>query len=133
WLRVLAGLPWLRRRSRAPRARAKSRPRNGRLHRLSRPCSGSRKSRAWTDRDRGEAERRIPRQRGDRPMRRDRRVVADRASGNDGRRSEMRILAVTLCSICLAVGGGAAAEQAPIEGANPMSKSEDVRTVAPAL
>ncbi|UPK38202.1 carboxymuconolactone decarboxylase family protein [Bradyrhizobium sp. 186] len=45
----------------------------------------------------------------------------------------MRMLAVTLCSICLAVGGAAAAEQAPIEGVNPMSKSEDVRTVAPAL
>lgn len=44
----------------------------------------------------------------------------------------MRMLAAILCSIYLALGG-AAAEQAPIEGANPMSKSEDVRTVAPAL
>jgi 4-carboxymuconolactone decarboxylase len=43
------------------------------------------------------------------------------------------MLAATLCSICLVFGGAAAAEQAPTEGANPMSKSEDVRTVAPAL
>jgi 4-carboxymuconolactone decarboxylase len=44
----------------------------------------------------------------------------------------MRLLAATLFSFCL-IGGTAAGEQAPIEGANPMTKSEDVRVVAPAL
>jgi 4-carboxymuconolactone decarboxylase len=45
----------------------------------------------------------------------------------------MRLLAATLFSFCLIVGGAAAGQQATAEGANPMSKSEDLRTVAPAL
>jgi 4-carboxymuconolactone decarboxylase len=45
----------------------------------------------------------------------------------------MRLLAATLFSFCLLAGGAAAAGQAVIEGANAMSKSEDVRDVAPAL
>src|SRR6516164_11239137 len=45
----------------------------------------------------------------------------------------MRLLAATLFLFCLISGGTAAGEQAPIEGANPMTKSEDVRVVAPAL
>jgi len=44
----------------------------------------------------------------------------------------MRPLAATLFSFCL-IAGGAAAEQAPAEGAKHMSKSEDIRAVAPAL
>jgi len=45
----------------------------------------------------------------------------------------MKMLVATLFSFCLIAGGAAAAEQEPIEGANPMTKSEDVRVVAPAL
>src|SRR5215475_4961958 len=45
----------------------------------------------------------------------------------------MRMLAATLFSFCLIAGGTASGEQVPIEGANPMSKSEDVRVVAPVL
>jgi len=45
----------------------------------------------------------------------------------------MRLLAASLFSFCLIVSGTAAAQQAPTEGAKPMPKSEDVRTVAPAL
>ena len=45
----------------------------------------------------------------------------------------MRTLSATLLSFCLIAGGGAAAEQTIIEGANPMSKSKDVHLVAPAL
>jgi 4-carboxymuconolactone decarboxylase len=46
----------------------------------------------------------------------------------------MRLLAATVFSFCLiASGTTAAAEQTIIEGANPMSKSEDIRAVAPAL
>ena len=45
----------------------------------------------------------------------------------------MRLLAATLFSFCLIVSGAAAAKQAPTEGAKPMSKSEDIRAVAPAL
>jgi 4-carboxymuconolactone decarboxylase len=45
----------------------------------------------------------------------------------------MRLLAATLFSICLFVGVAAAGEQATFQGANPMSKSDDVRAVAPAL
>jgi len=46
----------------------------------------------------------------------------------------MRPFAAILFSFCLIVGGTAAdAEQKTTEGANPMSKSEDIRAVAPAL
>jgi 4-carboxymuconolactone decarboxylase len=45
----------------------------------------------------------------------------------------MRALAATLFSFCLIAGGPTAAEQINIEGASPMSKSEDIRAVAPAL
>jgi 4-carboxymuconolactone decarboxylase len=45
----------------------------------------------------------------------------------------MRLLAASLFSFCLIVTGTAIGEQTTIEGANPMSKSEDVRVVAPAL
>lgn len=45
----------------------------------------------------------------------------------------MRPLAATLFSFCLITGGTAAADQASTEGANRMSKLEDVRAVAPAL
>ena len=45
----------------------------------------------------------------------------------------MRMLAATLFSFCLFVGGAAAAEQASDEGANAMPKPEDIRAVAPAL
>lgn len=45
----------------------------------------------------------------------------------------MRLLATTLFSFCLSVCGAAAAEQTIVEGGNPMSKSEDLRAVAPAL
>jgi 4-carboxymuconolactone decarboxylase len=46
----------------------------------------------------------------------------------------MRLLATTLLSLSLFASGAAAAERAAsIEGANPMTKSEDVRAVAPAL
>jgi 4-carboxymuconolactone decarboxylase len=45
----------------------------------------------------------------------------------------MRLLSATLFSFCLFAGGAAAAGQVSIEGANNMSKSEDVRAVAPAL
>ena len=44
----------------------------------------------------------------------------------------MRLLAA-LFSFCLFVGGASAAQQASTEGANPMSKPEDVHAVAPAL
>jgi 4-carboxymuconolactone decarboxylase len=45
----------------------------------------------------------------------------------------MRLVATTLFSFCLIVCGTAAAEKTVVEGANPMSKSEDLRAVAPAL
>ena len=45
----------------------------------------------------------------------------------------MRLLATMLFLFCLNVGGTAAAEQKIAEGATPMSKSEDIRAVAPAL
>jgi 4-carboxymuconolactone decarboxylase len=45
----------------------------------------------------------------------------------------MRLLAATLFSFCLIVNGTAAGQQAATEGANPMSRSEDIRAVAPAL
>jgi 4-carboxymuconolactone decarboxylase len=46
----------------------------------------------------------------------------------------MRLLAATLFSFCLIVGGtAAAAEQKTNEGANAMPKSEDIRAVSPAL
>ena len=45
----------------------------------------------------------------------------------------MRLLAASLFSFCLIVGGTAAQAQTTIQGANPMPKSDDVRTVAPAL
>jgi 4-carboxymuconolactone decarboxylase len=43
------------------------------------------------------------------------------------------MLAVTLLSFCLLACVTAVAEQTTIEGANPMTKSEDIRVVAPAL
>jgi 4-carboxymuconolactone decarboxylase len=45
----------------------------------------------------------------------------------------MKLLAVSLLSFCLIVNSAASMEQRTIEGGNPMSKSEDVRAVAPAL
>lgn len=45
----------------------------------------------------------------------------------------MRPLAATLFSFCLIICGTAAADQASTEGANRMSKLQDVRAVAPAL
>ncbi|MBR0798537.1 carboxymuconolactone decarboxylase family protein [Bradyrhizobium jicamae] len=45
----------------------------------------------------------------------------------------MKPLAAVLCSLCLIAGSAAAGETATIEGANAMSKPEDIRTVAPAL
>lgn len=45
----------------------------------------------------------------------------------------MRLPAATLFSFCLMVCGTAAAKEKIVEGANPMSKLEDVRAVAPAL
>ena len=45
----------------------------------------------------------------------------------------MRLLAASLFSFCLIVSGTASREQTTIEGANPMTRSEDVRNVAPAL
>jgi 4-carboxymuconolactone decarboxylase len=45
----------------------------------------------------------------------------------------MKLLTASLFSFCLIVGGTAAQAQTTIQGANPMSKSDDVRTVAPAL
>lgn len=45
----------------------------------------------------------------------------------------MRLLAASLFSFCLIIGGAAAGQQTTVEGANPMSESEDIRTVAPAL
>ncbi|WP_407178539.1 carboxymuconolactone decarboxylase family protein [Bradyrhizobium sp. STM 3562] len=45
----------------------------------------------------------------------------------------MRLPVATLFWFCLIVGGAAAAERAPTEGANPMSKSENIRAVAPSL
>jgi len=45
----------------------------------------------------------------------------------------MRLLAASLFSFCLIVSGTAARGQTTIQGTNPMPKSEDVRTVAPAL
>jgi 4-carboxymuconolactone decarboxylase len=43
------------------------------------------------------------------------------------------MLATTLLSLCLLTGDATAADQATITGANPMSRSEDIRAVAPAL
>jgi 4-carboxymuconolactone decarboxylase len=45
----------------------------------------------------------------------------------------MRLFAASLFSLCLIVSAAARGEQTTIEGANPLSRSEDVRTVAPAL
>lgn len=45
----------------------------------------------------------------------------------------MRTFAPALLSFWLVAGGPAAADQAAVKGANPMSTSEDIRTVAPAL
>jgi 4-carboxymuconolactone decarboxylase len=45
----------------------------------------------------------------------------------------MRLLAASLFSFCLIVGAAAVAQQKATEGANPMSKPEDVSVVAPAL
>lgn len=45
----------------------------------------------------------------------------------------MKLLAATICSICLLVTGATAGEQTTIEGENPMARSEDVGAVAPAL
>ena len=45
----------------------------------------------------------------------------------------MRAIAATLFSFCLIACGAAAADETTIEGANPMSNSNDVRLVAPAL
>jgi len=46
----------------------------------------------------------------------------------------MRLLAATLCLLCLIVGGAAAAaERTTTEGANRMSTSDNIRAVAPAL
>jgi 4-carboxymuconolactone decarboxylase len=45
----------------------------------------------------------------------------------------MRLLAASLLLFCLILNGTATGEETITEGANPMSKSEDVRTVAPAL
>ncbi|QOZ72008.1 carboxymuconolactone decarboxylase family protein [Bradyrhizobium arachidis] len=45
----------------------------------------------------------------------------------------MRTLAPTLLSIWLVAGGPAAADPTAVKGANPMTISEDIRAVAPAL
>jgi 4-carboxymuconolactone decarboxylase len=45
----------------------------------------------------------------------------------------MRAFAATLFSFCLIAGGSAAAGQTNTEGTSTMSKSEDIRAVAPAL
>jgi 4-carboxymuconolactone decarboxylase len=45
----------------------------------------------------------------------------------------MRLLAASVFSFCLIVGAAAAGEQTTTQGAKPMSNSEDVRAVAPAL
>jgi len=46
----------------------------------------------------------------------------------------MRLLAAIMCLFCLiASGAAAAAEQTTIEGVKPMSQSDDIRAVAPAL
>ena len=45
----------------------------------------------------------------------------------------MRLIVASLFWFCLIAGGAADAELTSIEGANPMSKSEDIRAVAPAL
>ena len=45
----------------------------------------------------------------------------------------MRLLAATVFSLCLIGSGSAQGEQTTIEGANHMSKFEDIRAVAPAL
>jgi 4-carboxymuconolactone decarboxylase len=45
----------------------------------------------------------------------------------------MRTLPAILLLSCLMAGGSVAAQAASTEGANPMSKSEDLRAVAPAL
>ena len=45
----------------------------------------------------------------------------------------MKLLAVSLFSICLIVNGVASGEKRTIEGASPMSKPDDVRAVVPAL
>ena len=45
----------------------------------------------------------------------------------------MRLLVASVLSFCLIIGSLSAAEQTTVQGANPMSKSEDVRSVAPAL
>lgn len=45
----------------------------------------------------------------------------------------MRMLAATLFSLSLLVVGASAVGQKSVKGANPMSKSEDIRAVAPAL
>jgi 4-carboxymuconolactone decarboxylase len=45
----------------------------------------------------------------------------------------MKLLGTTLFSFCLIVSGAAAGQQTTTERANPMSRSEDIRSVAPAL
>lgn len=45
----------------------------------------------------------------------------------------MKLLAASICSICLFVTGATAGERTTIEGEDPMSRSEDVGAVAPAL
>ena len=45
----------------------------------------------------------------------------------------MKLLPLSLFSFCLIVNGTAIAEPTTIQGANPMSRSEDIRAVAPAL
>jgi 4-carboxymuconolactone decarboxylase len=45
----------------------------------------------------------------------------------------MRLLGTTLFSVCLIVSGAAAGQQTTTERANPMSRFEDIRSVAPAL
>jgi 4-carboxymuconolactone decarboxylase len=59
--------------------------------------------------------------------------MADGAPDQHGRKPAMTAFAASLFSICLVISGAAAAEQPPTKGAIPMSKSEDIRTVAPAL
>src|SRR5262249_16043458 len=114
------------------RAGTEPRPGYGSLHCLSGSGAGSCEPHAWIDRDRGEPERPLSGQRHHRAVCRIGRVVADGASGN-GRKPAVRLLAATLFSFCLIGGGTSGGEQATIGGANPMTKSEDVRVVAPAL
>src|SRR5262249_27139085 len=115
-----------------PRAGTEPWPGDGSLHRLSRSGRGSCEPHAWIDRERGEPECPLSRQRHHRALCRIGRVVAHGASSN-GRKPAVRLHAATLFSFCLIAFGASAAGQITIEGANPMTKSEDVRVVAPAL